>query len=327
MSQFLNRILALPIRDQNSIFTELETRTDANIADAKEAGTYNIGLETLTAEHFAINAREVVQTDEETGATTELLEIYRRERITPLTLDKALESYDDYGPTVANLAINERSGQAALVVPAPGKILNDGGVLPRYRLIRPARTESLDQQALRASHWNEASLPDWRQAWTEELAHLPKHKDSTIWMVTGLLLPIWHLLPNDDVRIRRLTTSDGERLLGRILTEAEAVVFRRTLGLGSTTMSAEEVKTTILELGSSFHLVNGWRLTRRRLMHAERIELEGPVHTDITALKTLGCQTEIVSYRLRVFIPVDRLEILAAVLERWPIDTGTRQAA
>ena len=327
MSQFLNRILALRINDQNSIFTELENRIDANIADAKEAGTYNIGLETLTAEHFAINTREVVQTDEETGATTDLVKIFRRDRIVPLTLEKALEAYHDHGPTVASLAINDRSGHAALIVPAPGKILDDGGILPRYRLIHPARIDSLDQNALRASNWNKAALTDWQRAWRDDLAALPEHKESTFWLVTGLLLPIWHLLPNDDVRIRKLTTHDGERLLGRVLSEAEANVFRRTLGLGSDTMSPEEVQSTVLELGSSFHLVNGWRLTRRRLMNTNRIELEGPVHTDITALKTLGCHTEIVSYRLRVFIPVDDLDTLAAVLKRWPVDTGTRQAA
>ena len=327
MSQFLNRILALRIDDQNSIFTELETRIDANIADAKEAGSYNIGLETLTGEHIDIVNREAVQTDDETGATTDLVEIFRRERIVPLTLEKVLRRYDEHGPTGASLAINQRSRHAALVVPAPGRILEDGGILPRYRLIRPARLESLDQHELRASNWNEASLDPWKHAWTDELAALPEHKESTLWLVAGLLLPIWHLLPNDEVRIRRLTTNDGERLLGRILSEAEAVVFRRTLGLGSTTMSAEEVKTAVLELGSSFHLVNGWRLTRRRLMSANRIEIEGPVHTDITALKTLGCHTEIVSYRLRVFVPVDGLDTLHALLERCPVDTATRQTA
>ena len=327
MSQFLNRILALRIDAQNSIFSELEARIDAAIADAKEAGTYNVGLETLTAEHFEIVNREVVQTDEETRATTDLVEIFRRDPIVPLTVEKALAIRDDHGPALADLSINERSGHAAVVVPAPSRILEDGGIVPRYRLIRPARIESLDQIELRASHWNEARLDEWRSAWDEELASLPSHKESTTWLVTGLLLPIWHLLPNNDVRIRRLTTNAGERLLGRVLSEGEAILFRQTLGLGAANLSAEEVKTAILELGSTFPLVNGWRLARRRLMNLDRIEIEGPVHTDTQALKTLGCHTEIVSYRLRVFVPVDDIDTLAAVLERWPVDHGKREAA
>ena len=43
-------------------------------------------------------------------------------------------------------------------------------------------------------------------------------------------------------------------------------------------------------------LANGWRLGRRRLMGAERTELEGPVDTDLPVLKRLGCVTEIVRW-------------------------------
>ena len=103
--------------------------------------------------------------------------------------------------------------------------------------------------------------------------------------------------------------------------------FRRALGLELPALSTEEVKTAILEHGATFSLLNGWRLTRRLVMGLHRIELEGPVGDDVAAVKTLGCHTEIISYRLRVFVDLDDTSVLASVLKRWPLDQSVAEAA
>ena len=328
MSQFLNRLLALPIDRQNSLFTELETRIAAVIEDARCAGSYNVGLETLVAESFAVLGRETVHTDPETGARTELVEIRRRDPLVPLAADAALAKIDRHQPRATEFtAINTRSGHAAVIVPATVRMGEDGGLVERCRIIHPVRTETIDRSALADTWWAPADEAAWRAAWAAEIASLPSHTETTLWLVTGLLLPIWHLLPDHKMRIRRLTTNDGERLLGRVLSEAEAMVFRRTCGLGSATLSAQEVKSALIELGTSFTLVNGWRLTRRKVMGLHRIEVEGPAGSDVTALKHLGCVTEIITWRTRVFVPLDDIDALGAVLERWPIDPGHLHAA
>ena len=51
-----------------------------------------------------------------------------------------------------------------------------------------------------------------------------------------------------------------------------------------------------------------------------RIEVEGPADTDLPALKRLGCTTEIVSWRTRVFVP--GAAVLERLLERWPLGEG-----
>ena len=50
MPKFLNRLLALPIEEQNALFAELESRVESNIEQAVEAGTYEVGVETLRAD-------------------------------------------------------------------------------------------------------------------------------------------------------------------------------------------------------------------------------------------------------------------------------------
>ena len=53
MPRFLNRLLALPIAEQNELFAELETRIEANIEQAIEAGTHEQGVETIRADSLA----------------------------------------------------------------------------------------------------------------------------------------------------------------------------------------------------------------------------------------------------------------------------------
>jgi len=52
-------------------------------------------------------------------------------------------------------------------------------------------------------------------------------------------------------------------------------------------------------------------------MGADRVEVEGPADGDTDALKRMGCNVEIVSWRARVFAP--GAQVLARILERWPL--------
>ena len=80
MPQFLNRLLALPIAEQNQLFAELEARIASNIEQAMEAGSYEVGVETVLADSLTIAGRETLYEHPGTGAATELVEIVRRDR-------------------------------------------------------------------------------------------------------------------------------------------------------------------------------------------------------------------------------------------------------
>ena len=241
MPRFLNRLLALPIDEQNTLFDELEKRIDANIEQAMEAGTYEQGVENILADTLRVTSREVLQTHERTGAATELVEIVRRDRLKPLTADAALQRRDrtlSAGRTAApagsaQLLVNGRSQRAAVRVPAPSRMLEDGGIEPRVRLLRPASRDTAAEKALAASHWREADEPEWRELWDAEVESLPSHTESRLWLVTGLLLPVWDRLPREDLRVRRLRTDEGQALIGRVLNPEQAIVLRTTFGLGA----------------------------------------------------------------------------------------------
>ena len=320
MPRFLNRLLALPIDEQNQLFAELEERIAANIEQAMEAGAYEVGVETLRADSLAIAGRETLYEHPGTGAVTELVEIVRSDRLEPLDADTALgigarEPGPDNKP---RLAVNTRSKRAAVILPAPSRMFDDGGVQERVRLIRPATRETMARAELDASNWRRADEAHWRMLWEHEIAELPTHRESRFWLAAGLLLPVWNRLPAENMRVRRLATDTGEALIGRVLDAEQVAAVRTAFGLdGALAMTGAEAFEAVMGRGSALALANGWRLARRRIMGADRIEIEGPADTDTALLKRIGCTVEIVAWRARAFAP--GAEVLDRVLERWPL--------
>ena len=320
MPRFLNRLLALPIDEQNELFAQLEERIAANIEQAVEAGTYHAGVETVRADSLSIAGRETIYEHPGTGAATELVEILRRDRLVPTTADAGFGLGErDPGPDGKPvLMVNDRSKRAAVALPAPSRMFDDGGVQERIRLVRPAVRESMARAELDASNWRRADEARWRMLWEQEIASLPTHRDSRFWLAAGLLLPIWDRLPAENMRVRRLTTDAGEALIGRVLDAEQVRAVRTSFGLdGGFAMTGAEAFEAVMGRGAALALANGWRLARRRIMGADRVEIEGPADGDTDALKRMGCTVEIVSWRARAFAP--GAKALERILERWPL--------
>ena len=160
ITQFLNRILALRIALQNTLFAAFEQLLEARIEAAIAAGSYDIGVETLTAESFAIAERRTVHTHAATGAETRCYRVLRKDRNRPLPLAEALEAARAPG---GRLLINEQSHRAAVQVPAASLMNDDGRVEPRTRLIRPMARETVSLDHFAHSHWREAPQRNLRR--------------------------------------------------------------------------------------------------------------------------------------------------------------------
>src|SRR5258708_27160459 len=69
-------------------------------------------------------------------------------------------------------------------------------------------------------HWDQESRVAFTEAWERELIEIPSFTDSDLHVVTGLLLPIWKRLPDESMRVYRLQTDAGERVIGRLVSPA-----------------------------------------------------------------------------------------------------------
>jgi hypothetical protein len=324
ITTFLNRLLALTIDLQNVLFTAFEQLLTARIEGAIASGTYDVGLETLRAESFVVTDRRTIYTHPGTGAETRLLIITLRERNRPVTLDESLDCLSDPRSV---LLINERSGRAAVQVPAPSLMLDDGEIEPRVRLIRPMESHSLPLKMMAESHWAEADRERFATVWQAELAEVPAFTDSTIHIVAGLLLPIWKRLPNESTRVYRLQTDAGERIIGRKVSPAWVAT---ALATDTPALTAESAFAALMDGRTVLDLAEGLQLRRIRVMGANRIELSGFTDTMRDRLKVYGLFHEIISWKLRIFVPTDAngAEVLAKVLDRYAIErVGEREAA
>jgi hypothetical protein len=295
----------------------------ARIEGAIASGTYDVGLEMLTAERFTVTDRQTIYTHPGTSAETRLLTITQRERNRPVTLDEALERLS--GPR-AVLLVNSQSDRAAVQVPAQSLMLDDGEVERRVRLTRPMKHPTMPLAAMPQTHWQETDRDTFARAWEAENAEVPEFTDSEIHIVAGLLLPIWKRLPNLSTRVYRLQIDTGERIIGRKVSSAWIASAPEA---GTSNLSPDAAFTAQIDGKTILDLAEGLQLRRVRVMSANRIELTGFTDTMQDRLRAYGLFGEIISWKLRCFVPVDATgsAILAKVLERYPIARITDRAA
>lgn len=315
ITTFLNRLLALTIDMQAVLFSALEELLDARIEGAIAAGVYDLGLETLRAESFRVTDARVIYTHPGSGAETQLLTIVEKRRNTPTALADALDWLDD---PKARLLVNSRSGRAAVQVPATSLMLDDGTIEPRLRLVRPTEASTVPAKIMEDTHWLEADRAAFSAAWIAELAEVPEFSESTLHIVAGLLLPIWNQLPQDETRVYRLQTDDGQRIIGRRVSPAWVAT---TLAADAPKLTASQAHALVLEGKTVVRLAEGMELHRSRVMGVNRIELSGFTEAAKDRLKADGFFSEIISWKLRLFCPTDTsgIAVLERVLARVPV--------
>jgi hypothetical protein len=186
-------------------------------------------------------------------------------------------------------------------------------------LLRPIDEVRFGLDALAETHWQPADRKLFCELWEAEVAAVPEFVTSTFHIVTGLLLPIWRRLPDHDCKVYRIQTDAGERIIGRHIAPALVATMFRNLGLDHVpTLAPDEAWTSLLEGRIGLQLADGLILRRSRVMNDYRVELVGFTDAMVPRLKALGLISEIISWKLRLFIPTGAQgsTILAMLLDR-----------
>jgi hypothetical protein len=177
------------------------------------------------------------------------------------------------------------------------------------------------------SHWEEADRAAFAAAWWAELNNVPEFSDSTIHIVAGLLLPIWKRLPNESTRVYRLQTDAGERIIGRRVSPAWAA---NAVTTGAASLTPEQAFTALMDGATILDLADGLQLRRARVMSVQRLELTGFTEAMRDRLRAYGLFSEIISWKLRFFVPVDGTGpgVLAKLIDTFPVArVSEREAA
>ncbi|MEO1490013.1 MAG: strawberry notch C-terminal domain-containing protein [Pseudomonadota bacterium] len=305
IQRWLNRILALPIAMQNAIFDEFLALVEARVSAARDAGTLDVGVETIQVESAAVAEDIVLRTDERTGATSHLLRLDLTTRYQPITLNRILERREWSEGCV--LMRNSKSEKAALCEPSRHFMTEAGELIQRVILHRPLRREYHHLTDLAESAWEECGEADFAKLWTAEAEDSASRLHTeTIHLATGLLLPIWSSLPRDYLEVSRIVDQQGRSWLGRIVRDTDAAALLKTFGITSEVKLTEDAVVKSLRENRSVSIERPFPavLKRSRVAGELRIEITGAPPEQLEWLKSLGCFTEIIAYRTRVFVPV-----------------------
>lgn len=315
IQRWLNRILALRITVQNAIFEEYIGLIQARVDAAREAGTLDMGVETIRAERIVPLSDQVLRTDPVTGAETRLLRLELHMRPWTTSWNRLMQIWE--GTDDIAFLRNGRSGRVALRVPSWSVTDDEGRPVPMCQLVRPTGNDRMSLGALWTSHWKPIDREHFRELWDAEVTQAASTLDvETISVATGLLLPVWHKLPADDVRVWRIGDAAGETLLGRIVVPAQVEKLESEFGLTASVRltPAELIAAARSDDGVPVPGLDGTRLVSVFVNNSRRLELRSSQPQDREWLKARGCFTEVISYVTRIFVPVDRAEqVLTAI--------------
>lgn len=315
IQRWLNRILALRIGVQNNIFEEYMGLIQARMDAAREAGTLDVGVETIRAERIGHLSEQTLRTDPVTGAETKLirLELHLRPRATSWA--RLMQIWDGTEDMV--YLRNGRSGRVALRAPSWSVTDDEGRIVPMCQLIRPTGSSRSPLADMGFSHWRTVDRESFEKLWHAEVEEAEaKVEIETISVATGLLLPVWHKLPSDDVRVWRIDDGEGASILGRIVAPAAVEKLEQAFGLGgSIRLTPEEIIAAARHGdGALIPGLDGARLVSTFVNNSRRLEIRDFRPEQREHLKALGAFSEVIAYKTRLFVPADRaVDILSAI--------------
>jgi hypothetical protein len=120
------------------------------------------------------------------------------------------------------------------------------------------------------------------------------------------------------MRVYRLQTNDGERIIGRLVSLAWVA---QAVDSEGPTLSPGDAFAAVLDGRTVLQLQDALELRRAKVMGEFRIELSGFTDGMVERLKATGLVSEIISWKLRLFVPTSASGpgILAKVMERHPL--------
>jgi hypothetical protein len=318
--QFLNRLLSLSLEMQDKVFGAFIARMEQTIEEANQRGELDTGMQTIRALETRVVSEDTIYTDERTGADTNLVEIEATHPTRMYDFPEIRNTEKDAG-----YVVNVRSGRVWKKARSGTVTLKNGQVVERYWLDGTGGSASRTEEDFKdKAGWRTLTEPEARAMWEKENAAKPPTYTTRTNLIVGAMLPIWDRLKTDGImQVARTQTVDGRRLLGRVVHKDDIAELRKRLNLASpeSKLAPAEVLARVLK-GETAELANNWRLERARVSDDLRVEIKGmpAVGPALTReLTDAGVIVERISWNTRYFIPVNKPEVLAAVIKNRPV--------
>jgi hypothetical protein len=323
--RFLNRILALEVKEQNALFDYFSELFDQTVRYAKSSGTFDEGVTDIKA--LAIRVAKppaVVHRDHVTGAETVLYTLEVDRPSDKVSFDRA----DRLRSSQHGAFFRHQTRGDFILALQSGRHTdpNDGKTFSTYSIWKPggSRTSYIREQDLNAKYLVVASS-EVRAWWVRQHARVPEIETRGVHIVAGAIIPLWQKLKTkEDARLKvvRVSTEDGQRIVGVEIPRTQVGHVLRALGLKGPAFSPEQVFHELLDGNEPLTLTADMRLKKAILQREVTLELECHDPDRFQELRNLGLINEQIAYKQRFFVPTDEakgIPILIELLARYPL--------
>ncbi len=203
----------------------------------------------------------------------------------------------------------------------------DGKTFATYSVWKPAGAR---MSYIREQEVNERYRPVRASAaqswWAEQYAVVPEIETKEVHIIAGAIIPLWQKLKSKaeaKLQVVRVSTEDGQRIVGVEIPRLRIGPVLRSLGLGRFPADPSKVFRGVLHEGDEITLVGDLKLKRSHLQREPVIELLCVDCDRFEELRRLGLINEQISFRQRFFVPADEgkgVRIITELLKRYPID-------
>ncbi len=294
MKQFLNRVLALPVDQQNAVFDSLAHRIDEQYHVDEQAGLLEKGLQNIPVESAKVTEEDPFYKDPDTGASTVYQKIETQQKVHYQDFSKINQKSKEfvgfYQDPKRNIPMAITKGRA--------EMKPDGTVVQHYKLTSPSQVAyrpNVDLEKL------EKLDPDAAEAaWEAFKQEQGDTATKNVHMVTGAMLNIWNRFPeNLPMDVARIKLSNGNVAMGRVIPEGRLGEVLGRIGADKALDASQRalrdldgsgVMRSVLQEGRIVSLANGMRLMPVKRSGEFFAVLEGVPHQ--TAMQGLVRQYE-----------------------------------
>ena len=323
--RFLNRVLALDVERQNAVFDSFARLFDQTVSFAKANGTFDEGVTDVRGVSVRFHQTpELVYADPITGAETThyVLEVDRpAETVSFTEADRERRSRNG-----AFLRHNKKGHFILAIASRHHTDPATGRSFQTFAIWRPEgeRTDYLKEDEL-SEKYTPVSPEAAREWWTQRHAVIPAVETVEMHIIGGAIIPLWQRLKTHEgtrLRVVRVTTDLGQRIVGVWIPQDRVGRVLRTLGLSRQLQSPEQIFEAVLHEGGEVELAANLKLRQGNIHSETVIELCGAAPYKFAQLRGLGLINEAISYKQRFFIPSDEakgIEILSGLLQIYPV--------
>lgn len=319
--RFLNRVLALDVDRQNAMFNYYTELFEQTIRYAKANGTFDAGVTDIRAKAIRLGrAPKVVHEDKLTGAQTTHYTLEVDQPTRPVRFEDA-----KYTPKSAFYK-QKRSGHYILAVESGSHTDPESG--RSYRTFAVTKPEAERAYYIKESEltakYQPVAASDARWWWDARYNAVPSVVTVETHIIGGAIIPLWQHLKTEEgsiLKVVRVTTDDGMRIVGIWIPKNKVAKVLRSLGISRSFKDPDKIFTGVLEEGEDINLVGGFKLRKSFVHGDEAIELTGADPYKFGELRELGLINEQIAYKQRFFIPTEPekgIEVLTALLKRYP---------